>query len=103
MVSYDWVATEAGYPRRAKAVREYLARTDEVLPWWRVVRVDGCLTSPGIDGQILAPRRDGVHITGRRGAVPMRDPYGRHSRRDVLEPSVGRAYTGGDLRTSTRH
>ncbi len=66
VVSYEWVATEAGYPRRANAVREYLARTDEDLPWWRVVRIDGCLTSPDIDGQTLALRREGVQISGRR-------------------------------------
>lgn len=48
VVSYGEVATEAGYPGRARAVGAYLARSDGAHPWWRVVTASGRLV-PGIE------------------------------------------------------
>ena len=46
VVTYGEVATEAGYPGRARAVGNLLAGSDGALPWWRVVTADGRLV-PG--------------------------------------------------------
>lgn len=46
VVSYGEVADEAGYPRRARAVGQLLARSDGQYAWWRVVTSGGRLV-PG--------------------------------------------------------
>ena len=43
VVTYGEVARQAGYPGAARAVGNVLARTDEAVPWWRVVAADGRL------------------------------------------------------------
>jgi alkylated DNA nucleotide flippase Atl1 len=47
VVSYGWVACEAGRPRAARAVGMVLGGlTDDTLPWWRVVQSNGRIVSP---------------------------------------------------------
>ena len=46
VVTYGEVATEAGYPGRARAVGTILARSGGEYPWWRVVASGGRLV-PG--------------------------------------------------------
>lgn len=70
VVSYQWVATQAGYPTRAKAIAEFLARNGEGLPWWRVVSGRGCLTHPQVEEQAQALRREGGVVVGRRLREP---------------------------------
>lgn len=46
VVAYGEIATEAGFPGRARAVGRLLASSDGVFPWWRVVNAAGRL-APG--------------------------------------------------------
>jgi methylated-DNA-protein-cysteine methyltransferase related protein len=46
LVTYGEVAEEAGYPGRARAVGNLLAKGGDGLPWWRVVTSTGRLV-PG--------------------------------------------------------
>jgi methylated-DNA-protein-cysteine methyltransferase-like protein len=46
VVTYGEVATEAGYPGRARAVGNLLATGESDLPWWLVVTANGRLV-PG--------------------------------------------------------
>ncbi len=79
VVSYHVVATEAGYPTRAKAVAQFLARSGRDLPWWRVVRADGYLSHPDAEAQARALRLEGVVVDGRRVRNRLPPPgTGRH-------------------------
>ena len=62
VVSYGWVAAEAGYPRQARRVGSFLARATVDLPWWRVVRADGRLAAPDPAQQAAALRGEGVVV-----------------------------------------
>ena len=62
VVSYGWVAAEAGYPRQARRVGSLLAQGAGGLPWWRVVRADGHLAAPHPEHQAAALRAEGVVI-----------------------------------------
>jgi len=44
--SYAAVARAAGIPGRARLVARVLARTDQIVPWHRVVRADGRIAFP---------------------------------------------------------
>ena len=46
VVTYGEVATEAGFPGRARAVGRILSTSDGAYPWWRVVNASGRLV-PG--------------------------------------------------------
>src|SRR5690606_33244191 len=47
VVSYSWVAREAGRPGAARAVGRILRDiADDGVPWWRVVRADGTVVAP---------------------------------------------------------
>jgi len=72
VVTYGEVATEAGYPRAARAVGNFLARGSDA-PWWRVVNSNGRLV-PGHEVEQAAKlRAEGVEV--RNGRVSMRgDP-----------------------------
>jgi alkylated DNA nucleotide flippase Atl1 len=50
LVTYGEVADEAGFPRRARAVGQLLARSDGAYPWWRVVASTGRLV-PGHEAE----------------------------------------------------
>ncbi|SUZ68597.1 uncharacterized protein METZ01_LOCUS21451 [marine metagenome] len=61
VVTYGEVAEEAGYPRCARAVGNFLMRNPG-FPWWRVVNAKGRLT-PGHEarqGRLL--REEGVNV-----------------------------------------
>lgn len=64
--SYAWVASEAGYPGRARAVGALLAAADDALPWWRVVRADGRFVEHLAREQAARLRREGVECVNGR-------------------------------------
>ena len=64
--SYSWVASEAGYPGRARAVGALLASGLDDLPWWRVVRADGRLVDHIAREQEKRLRNEGVDVVNGR-------------------------------------
>ena len=46
VVTYGDIADVAGYPKQSRLVGRILATTEEDVPWWRVVNVNGRLV-PG--------------------------------------------------------
>jgi methylated-DNA-protein-cysteine methyltransferase-like protein len=66
VVSYGWVAAEAGFPGRARAVGKLLGSSPAPLPWWRVTRSDGVLAPPVARRQAEMLRAEGVSVHGRR-------------------------------------
>lgn len=72
VASYGEIAARAGLPRRARLVGRVLREAGEAaaLPWYRVVRADGCLAfAPGTAEFIEQRRRlsaEGVEVSGRR-------------------------------------
>jgi methylated-DNA-protein-cysteine methyltransferase related protein len=66
VVTYGEVAAEAGYPGAARAVGSLLGKTDENLPWWRVVGSGGHLRSPDPAHQARLLSADGVLVVGGR-------------------------------------
>jgi len=66
VVSYGWVASEAGFPGLARAVGRLLASSPAPLPWWRVTRADGVLAPPVARRQAEMLRGEGVVVHGRR-------------------------------------
>ena len=69
VITYGEVATEAGYPGAARAVGNFLARSEGV-PWWRVVNASGRLVPDNEAEQSAKLRAEGVTL--RNGKVPMR-------------------------------
>jgi methylated-DNA-protein-cysteine methyltransferase-like protein len=67
VVTYGEVATEAGYPGRARAVGHILAEDGDDHPWWRVVASTGRLV-PGHERE-HARRLRAEGITVRDGRV----------------------------------
>lgn len=62
VVAYGEVATEAGYPGRARAVGRFLAKHGGAYPWWRVVNATGRL-APGKEAeQARRLRAEGVVV-----------------------------------------
>ena len=62
VVTYGEVATEAGFPGRARAVGRFLADHGGDHPWWRVVTSTGRLV-PGHEAtQAERLRAEGVEI-----------------------------------------
>lgn len=72
VVSYGWVAAEAGHRGRARAVGRFLAQHGDGYPWWRVVRADGRLVSPHAVEQEALLRAEGVAVVA--GRVPSVTP-----------------------------
>ena len=71
VVSYGWVAAEAGYPGRARAVGAALqAVGDDEVPWWRVVRTDGRIVSPSATRQQRLLAAEGVVVRAGRVVEP---------------------------------
>jgi methylated-DNA-protein-cysteine methyltransferase-like protein len=62
VVSYGWVAAEAGFPGHARTVGVFLATAAEGLPWWRVVRADRRIVSPSRAEQVELLRAEGVAV-----------------------------------------
>jgi alkylated DNA nucleotide flippase Atl1 len=68
VVTYGEVATEAGYPGRARAVGHFLATEGNGYAWWRVVTSSGRLV-PGHETEHAARlAAEGVALRG--GRVP---------------------------------
>ncbi len=65
VVTYGEVATEAGYPGRARAVGNILQKVDG-LPWWRVVNAAGRLVPGHEREQARRLRAEGIALTGGR-------------------------------------
>ena len=62
VVTYGDIAEDAGYPKRSRLVGHILAKTDEDVPWWRVVNSAGRLV-PGHEREQAAQLRgEGVKV-----------------------------------------
>jgi alkylated DNA nucleotide flippase Atl1 len=83
--SYGWVADEAGYPGRARAVGTLLASDGDDLPWWRVVRSDGRFADHLAREQSQRLRAEGVAV---RGGRVLDRPH--HARRTPARPRARR-------------
>lgn len=66
VVSYSWVADEAGHPGAARAVGTYLREHPDPPNWWRVVAADGRLVAPSADEQAQRLRAEGHAVVGGR-------------------------------------
>lgn len=64
VVTYGEVAAEAGSPGAARAVGQVLRRTDEAVPWWRVVTASGRLAPGKVDEQARLLAAEGVTVIG---------------------------------------
>jgi methylated-DNA-protein-cysteine methyltransferase-like protein len=62
VVSYGFVAEQAGYPGRARAVGAYLASSADAPNWWRVVAASGELRAPRADLQAELLAAEGVEV-----------------------------------------
>jgi methylated-DNA-protein-cysteine methyltransferase-like protein len=62
VVTYGWVAAEAGYPRHHRAVGTFLARRYTGPNWWLVVASDGRLRAHDATEQAARLREDGVAV-----------------------------------------
>jgi methylated-DNA-protein-cysteine methyltransferase-like protein len=71
LVSYGWVASEAGKPRAARAVGNVLGELcDDARPWWRVVQANGQIVSPRGAQQRARLLEDGAVLDGNRVLEP---------------------------------
>ncbi|TML14679.1 MAG: methyltransferase [Actinobacteria bacterium] len=71
LVSYGWVASEAGKPGAARAVGNVLGYlADDDRPWWRVVQANGQIVSPRRAEQRARLLEDGVVFRGDRVVEP---------------------------------
>jgi methylated-DNA-protein-cysteine methyltransferase related protein len=62
VVTYGWVALEAGYPGRHRAVGNFLANRFNGPNWWLVVGSDRRLLAPDTVEQEARLRADGVKV-----------------------------------------
>ena len=74
VVSFSDIAARAGRPKAARAAGAVLAKSEDTLPWWRVVYSDGHLPpcNPSLQAERLAD--EGVKL---RGFRVIRSPRGR--------------------------
>jgi alkylated DNA nucleotide flippase Atl1 len=71
LVSYGWVASEAGRPRAARAVGNILGElSDDARPWWRVVQANGRIVAPRRADQRARLIEDGAVLDGDRVLEP---------------------------------
>ena len=70
VVSYGFVAEQAGYPGRARAVGTYLATHHDAPNWWRVVAANGELRAPRTDLQRELLAAEGVVVVDGRVRRP---------------------------------
>ena len=66
VLTYGEVAAEAGYPGAARAVGNYLRRTDEPVPWHRVVGAGDRIVSRCAAEQAQLLRGEGMTVTAGR-------------------------------------
>ena len=74
VMSYGQVARAAGFPRHARMVSKAMSRSDEPLPWYRVIRSDYTLAFK-VDGVAYNRQRsllekEGVRFMGKK-VVPV--------------------------------
>jgi methylated-DNA-protein-cysteine methyltransferase related protein len=62
VVTYGWVAVEAGFPGRHRGVGTFLARRYGGPNWWRVVDANGRLRAPSVSDQDKRLRAEGVEV-----------------------------------------
>ena len=62
VVTYGWVALEAGFPGRHRGVGTFLARRYGGPNWWRVVDSGGRLRAPSVSDQAQRLRAEGVQV-----------------------------------------
>ncbi len=66
VMSYGEVARAAGYPRHARMVARAISRSEEKLPWHRVVKSDRTIAfetgSEPYKKQLILLLNEGVHI-----------------------------------------
>jgi methylated-DNA-protein-cysteine methyltransferase-like protein len=62
VVTYGWVALEAGFPGRHRGVGTFLARRYGGPNWWRVVGAGGRLRAPNPTEQTRRLRAEGVEV-----------------------------------------
>jgi methylated-DNA-protein-cysteine methyltransferase-like protein len=62
VMAYGEVATEAGYPGRARAVGAFLAHHGDGLPWWRIVTASGRLVPGNEDDHARRLRAEGIEV-----------------------------------------
>jgi methylated-DNA-protein-cysteine methyltransferase-like protein len=63
VASYGEIAAEAGFPGAARAVGNWLRRTTEPVPWWRVVTASGRLAPRAAVEQRQRLESEGVVFT----------------------------------------
>ncbi len=70
VMSYGDVARAAGYPRHARMVSKAMSRSQETLPWYRVVRSDRTLAfeygSDAYQKQQKLLKNEGVKIINKK-------------------------------------
>ncbi len=65
VMAYGEVASEAGFPGAARAVGNFLRRTED-QPWWRIVTADGRLVPGHEERQERLLRQEGVTVKNGR-------------------------------------
>ena len=75
VVTYGWVALEAGYPRRHRAVGTFLAQRYTGPNWWRVVASSGHLRAPDARDQEARLREEGIEVVDGRVVSPVQRPW----------------------------
>ena len=70
VMTYGEVAHESGHPGAAQAVGQVMARSEDTLPWWRVVAFDGRLVPHQRAEHERRLRAEGVEL--RNGKVAFR-------------------------------
>ena len=66
VLTYGEVAAEAGSPGAARAVGNYLRRTDDEVPWHRVVGAGDRIISRCAPDQMRLLREEGLIVEGLR-------------------------------------
>lgn len=66
VLTYGEVAAEAGYPGAARAVGNYLRRTNDEVPWHRVVGAGDRIISRCAEEQMRMLRAEGLTLDGLR-------------------------------------
>lgn len=66
VLTYGEVAAEAGYPNAARAVGNYLRRTDDEVPWHRVLGAGDRIISRCADDQARLLQEEGLAVDGLR-------------------------------------
>lgn len=80
VASYGEVAAEAGYPGAARAVGNFLRRTTEPVPWWRVVAASGRLAPGAAAEQRRRLEAEGVVFTESGRVAPRATPTAKGDR-----------------------